>query len=72
MNVRTIVFDEEGISIEYADDDTKSPIGLMHQLYVPYRISTLHPQLSNDLAELMEDAQAVLDGALQVRLSGGK
>lgn len=71
MNVRTIAFDEEGIWIEYVEEQA-SPFTMTHSVHVPMRVAALHPQVSDDLQELMEDAQTLLDAVLAARLEGGR
>ena len=71
MNVRTIIFEEESVVLEYLDEGNAN-MPMSHQLQIPLRLAMVHQQLGMDLQELMEDAQTLLDSALAVRVDKGR
>lgn len=70
MRVQLIVFGEEGISIEYADEsDGKFPKS--SQITIPYSsVTDKYPELSNDITEVMQDVDALLDSAILASMNG--
>ncbi len=70
MNVHAIVFNDDAVLIEYSEDDL-SAFAVSSQIRIPLRESQLHPQLAQDLSELIQDAVTLLASALMAKVSGG-
>lgn len=68
MIVRSVVFGPSEIYIEYVDEDA-GVFPISHQIDISLDLATKDEQLMYDIRELMQDAQTVLDSALQARHS---
>jgi len=64
--VRSIFFDEQGIVVEYLDEDP-APFLQTHTLEIPFDVARRHDQLWYDVQEAIETANTLVDSALQAR-----
>lgn len=66
MMVRSIFFDDQGIVIEYFDEDS-SPFRQAHTLEIPFDVARRHDQLWYDVQEAIQTSNTLVDSALQAR-----
>ena len=67
MTINAIIFSDEGVLIEYTEDN-QGPFLVSSQISVPFREAQQHQQLAHDLQELMQDADTLLDSVMLARM----
>ena len=68
MTVNAIVFSDDAVLIEYLEEGG-GPFPVSSQVTVPYREAQQFAQLSQDLQELIQDAETLLDSVMLARMT---
>lgn len=67
--IHGIAFADDAILLDYTDTADRSPFERYMQIRIPFAAAQLHPQVAQDMQELMQDAQTLLDSVLAARVS---
>ena len=65
--VSALLFTSDAVLIEYQEEGA-SPFPIVSTITVPYREAQNHPQLSQDLQEVIQDVEVLLDSVKVTRL----